>query len=399
MEQLSRISSFSNWKNKAILFTLICLLFSPVLSGQEIGLKDLAVPNSPAFVLTDLTPSTVQTPGTPKTFVLGIAQSFQSSAGGFPQNYSAEFAPYWWFRGDDRNIYALAGIKTMRNDSGKMIILPQENVFSGLKFTSISLAFLNKDLIPDTISLSQKIFSFGFRTTFLKIHQKGYAESIKGKIDNWHLETQKILKDINEELITAIRKKDSAKIAALLQQLLTAPKTTEIAKEINDLMSEKPVFEWDIAAAYAAYGVNDTVWKTGRYGVWTTLSSYLPLNLGGAKPNRNYLNLNVILRYMGDHYQKNDLGYLAKINNLDLGGKLALEFDLFSVGIESLYRYSNGLANTQNRTVGMINYKVADNVYINGAFGKNFKSSDRLIVLFGINWGFGNESVSLPQKK
>jgi hypothetical protein len=222
-----------------------------MLLGQEIGLKDLVVPNSPAFVLTDLTPSTVQTPGTPKTFILDIAQSFQSSLGGFPQNYAAEFAPYWWFRGDDRNIFTLAGIKTTKNDTGSFTIFKQENLFSGLKFTSFSFAFLNKDLIPDTISLPQKIFSLGFRSTVLKVHRTGYAKSIVDSINSWHSTTQKILEDTQDKLIEAIRNKDSAKIAALNQQLLTAPETIEIANEINDLMSEKPVFEWDIAAAYA----------------------------------------------------------------------------------------------------------------------------------------------------
>ena len=83
--------------------------FAQVNSGVE--LKDLAVPNSPAFIIADITPTLVQTPNTPKSFVFGMAQSYQQSGDGFPQNYSAEFAPYWWLKSKNRNIYTMLGLK------------------------------------------------------------------------------------------------------------------------------------------------------------------------------------------------------------------------------------------------------------------------------------------------
>ena len=134
--------------------------FLAAFSQDTIQLKDLAVPNSPAFVLTDATPSLIQSPTTPKSFVLGIAQSFQQSSGGFPQNYSAEFAPYWLMGSLKRDVYSLLGLKTKRDANNSIISVDGEDPFSGLKFTSVSLAFLNKDLIPDTASVSHKIISF-----------------------------------------------------------------------------------------------------------------------------------------------------------------------------------------------------------------------------------------------
>src|ERR1700758_4179615 len=97
---------------KKVLFIPLFLLmvkgaFSQVTSGK---VADLAVPSSPAFVITDVTPTLVQDPGTPKSFVLGIAQSFQNSGTGFPNNYSAEFAPYWWIDPKGRNIYQFLGL-------------------------------------------------------------------------------------------------------------------------------------------------------------------------------------------------------------------------------------------------------------------------------------------------
>ena len=54
------------------------------------------------------------------------------------------------------------------------------------------------------------------------------------------------------------------------------------------------------------------------------------------------------------------------------------------------------MSGDNKRSVGLINYRLSDNLYINGAFGKNFSAPDKLIALFGIKWGLGSETVNLP---
>ena len=384
---------------KIIIICSTLIFFGAHVSAQEVNnsvkLKDLAVPNSPAFIIADITPSLVQTPNTPKSFVFGLAQSYQQSGDGFPQNYSAEFAPYWWLKPKDRNVYTMLGLKTKTNASKQVVSIDGQNAFSGLKFTSISIAFLKKDLIPDTIKVSQKIFSAGIRTTVVKLYMKTHAESLKNKINEWHEAAQKELEIFQEGIARAT----PAKKAEMEKQLLNykPESNTQLLKELNDIINQKPIFSMDIAAAYAVYGVGDTAWRSGRSGIWTTLSSYIPLNIGGGAINKNYFNLNFSLRYLFDNFHKNPKGVIEKSSSIDIGGKLAMEFDQFNIGFESLYRFNNGVANSENRTLGIINYKVADNLYIQGAFGKNFNVSDKLIALFGINWGFGSETVNLPK--
>jgi len=354
---------------------------------NDISLKDLAVPNSPAFILTDIVPSLAQTPNTPKAFALGLAQTFQQGSGvGFPQNYSAEFSPYWWFDPNDRTIFSLVGLK------GSAAAGYKENPLSGLKFSSFSIAFLNKDLIPDTIMLSQRVFSLGFRATVVKIHLKNYASDLQTKIAEWHTAAQSEM-DANSDLLAEISRHPER--TAELYARFKPQSTHKITEEINDIINEKPIFSLEFAGAFASYGLYDTIWKLGKSGVWTNMSSHIPLAINDNKPNKNYLNINVSVRYLYDSYFKNENNLLSTNASFDLGGKMALEFNQFSVGVESLYRYNNGYPHPQNRTVGLINYKISDNLYLNGAFGKNFGLPDKLVALFGVSWGFGTESVKL----
>jgi len=359
---------------------------------NEVKLSDLAVPTSPAFIITDISPSTFQTPTTPKSFILGLVQSYEESSDGFPQNYSAEFAPYWWLNPAKRNVYSFLGIENPRSNGADSVA--KENPFSGLKFTTVSLAFLKKDLIADTLDNAQKMFSLGVRTTILKFHNKKYAAAINAKIKEWHELTQVEMAVVQEKLTRA----SDAERAELLQEFTNfKPKNTAAKlKEISELIAQKPLFSWDIAGAFATYGVGDSTWKAGRTGVWTTLSTYLPL--GKEKEiQKNYFNLNLVVRYLRDNYHGNEEGMLSRANNLDVGGKIALEFNKLSIGYEALFRYVDGKGSPQNRNVGIINYRIADNIYLNGAYGENFDLPGKLVALFGITWGIGTETVKLPE--
>jgi hypothetical protein len=382
-----------------LLLALTLLLESSVFSqgiDTDAKLKELALPNSPAFILADVSPTLIQTPNTPKAFVLSLAQTFQQTSG-FPQNYSAEFSPYWWINPSKRNIYSLVGLKTSFDASGKNVDrIIGENPFSGLKFTSLSIAFLNKDLIPDSSKVQQKVFSFGIRTTLIKIHQKGYADKIEKKITAWHDKAQKELAVLQEEMATATPEKRRELSERAVNYRPQG--TSNVLKEINDLVNQKPIFSWDFAGAYATYGINDSTWNYGRSGIWTSISTFLPLDLGEpSNSKKSYFNLNFLLRYLVDNYQKNEKGLIGRNSSVDIGFKAALDFSFLSIGIESINRYNNGAADIQNRTVGIINYKISDTISLNGAFGRNFDFPDKLVALFGINWGFGSETIKLPK--
>ncbi len=387
---------------KKTICALLSLAILPGIFAQSVNnnveLKQLEVPNSPAFTLADFTPSLIQTPNTPKKFILGVAQSFADAGNAFPKNYSAEFTPYWWLKHSDASVYSLAGLKPQTNNAGNPSAFKQDP-FHGLKFTGISIAFLNKDLIPDTIKAEQKMFSVGVRTTVIKLHPKKYYNALAAKISLWH--DMALSELMTSPLLAQVaREPDTAKKRKLMENFLLKPSSTyKVAEEINEIILQKPIFSWDVASAFIAYGIGDTAWRKGRFGVWTNLSSFLPIALGDeTEARKNYINLNFGVRFVSDNYFKDNKGQVRKANVVDVGGKIALELKGLTIGYEYFNRNGKGVAANETRSIGIISYQISDNLYINGGFGKNFTSNDKLISLLGLKWGLGRETISLPNQ-
>jgi hypothetical protein len=388
---------------KIILFFFCCSLYQMLQAQQketynsEVKIKELAVPKSPAFNLLDISPTQIETPTSPKQFALDIAQSFKDSIG-WPKNYSMEFAPYWWLKKSNRSVYDFLGLRTINdstNENTKKIT--GENPFSGLKFTSISMAFINEDLIPDSIKRSQKIFSAGIHSTIIKIHSKNYAKLLASKLKEWHDAAQLEL-DMAMSNDSLPADPLSPAFTAYWQKFTDMKLTTtsEIFDDINDIMNEKPVLSLDISAAYANYGINDSTRKTGRTGLWVTLSSYVPIKLDDDEVNKNYIAFFGYLRYLQNNYAPGKGNQTMKSSCFDIGGKFELKFDKLSIGYEIIHRnYTKKGIAANNRNVGVVSYQLGNNLYINGAFGKDFGITNKQISSLGINWGFGDEKTKL----
>ncbi|NEU09152.1 hypothetical protein GZH53_12570 [Flavihumibacter sp. R14] len=350
-------------------------------------LNELAAPNSPAFMLLDVSPSLVESPSTPKEFTFAALQAFAEGQG-FPQNFAVEFTPYWWLRPSGRDVYAFAGLD--RNDISK------QKPFSGLKFSSISMAFVNKDLIPDQIDQEQKIFSVGFHSNIIKIQQPGYAKALTGEISKWHKTVQGELAVMQE----AINQENDPVKQRKLQQELTDkvwPVSKNIASNINRIINQKPLFSWNVSAAYSVYGIDNNRFETGRTGVWTTLATFVPFGKRLDEIPVNYLNLLVYSRYMQDEFMLGADNLVTSSNSIDLGGKIGFQISRVSLAWEYIERdYRKATLGSSNRNVGIVSYRLNNNLYINGTFGEDFGPVEKIVTLFGINWGFGEEKVDLP---
>lgn len=163
---------------------------------------------------------------------------------------------------------------------------------------------------------------------------------------------------------------------------------TDEADDFAEIL-KRPLLTLDFAAAYSLLYPDQTFShnQLDRTGIWSTIT-YSPK----LSRKNKYLNLFGFIRFLQDKavYSAVDLDYTNQFEYLDLGGKVQIDVDDFSVGYEYISRNGDG---RNYRSVGTIQYKINNNVYLTGGFGKNFTStSDKnLISILGIKWGMNLE--------
>lgn len=375
-------------KTIAIYLLLFLSIRSVSFAQNIIDPANLSIPQSSAFKLVDISPELIESPGTPKAFGLGILQSFNNSSL-WPQNYSASFSPYWWTRSTKRNFYNFTGIDKDADANNRRAY----HSFNDVKFTNISIAFLQKNIIPDSANTNSKIFSVGFHTTVLKIHEKNYATELGQLADRWHFSAIGNIDSVvvnNEAFREAAFRGDTAAQRKIRMEITNLYNNAAI--QVDEKLLQKPLLQWDIAGAYAVYGIGDTSWQTGRAGAWTTLALNIPLSRERA---RNYFTVIGYARYMYDAFALR-LSTATHSNSFEAGGKLSLSIENFNFGIEAIHRnYESADDLESQRVVGVLNYKVSKNFYLNAAFGNDFgMEKPKVLAMLGISLGLSKEALS-----
>jgi uncharacterized protein (UPF0335 family) len=72
----------------------VCAADALAQSGKKVTIDDLSAPQSPAFVLLGVSPTSVDRPDTPKSLAVSFVDKV-TTANGFPRNYALQVAPYW----------------------------------------------------------------------------------------------------------------------------------------------------------------------------------------------------------------------------------------------------------------------------------------------------------------
>lgn len=358
---------------KLILLALLLYGIYGFSQTDTIRLQDLEMPNSPGLILLDQAPTSIERPNTARAFAISIINSV-SEENGWPKNYAVEFTPFWFFKHPGMNALKYAGY-----NGGK------PKMFSAARMVSLSLAYVTK---TDSVSnLPVTNFALGARTTLLRIYSKDHQK----KVYDANLMTLFKLRDLDallnrEGATPQLLFENPAKYKEIENRILEFVSQEDSISPLKDVLKEKPVFAIDGAIAYNRF-FTDNDFSTnqfGRFGTWLTLNYSKYLN----KDKTNYLNIYAIGRYLSDGTIQNSPGIYENQDFMDFGGKLELEFMNLSLAYEYVYRV-NDLKNTY-RSISMIKYKISDNFYLNGAFGKNFGDFDNLVALLGINWGLGS---------
>jgi len=364
---------------------IIILLFIAVTSinvysqtSDTINIKELDIPSSPAFMLLDRTPTIIDRPNSSKAFVIGILNSFDQSTG-LPTNYAVDLTPFWFFKHPTMSALKFAGYNVEKQ---------KQNIFENIKRASISIAYVTS---TDSITLKPLYnIALGLRFNLISVRSKKDIDDI----NRMNLEMVSFLKNSNDRLDQfigdpALKVTNPTLYHTKVKEFYEQDVVRKTHKEdtYQQILARKPVFAIDGAIAYNQFFIDNNYSDShkGRYGAWLTLnlSKHLSKNLN----DKNYLNVYAIGRYLSNGTYRNG-NTSQKMNFFDSGAKMELEFNKLTFAYEYIYRINNAMNSFRSNC--SVRYKMTNQLYLNGAFGKNFGDSNNLIALLGLNWGLSS---------
>jgi len=387
-----------------LIITFIQFITHPLISqiDSTITLKDLEIPNSPAFILLDKAPSTIEKPTNAKAITISALNAFNSN-NGFPKDYGIEIVPHWFFNPKSNDdIIKYGGYK----DSSEKA--PKQRVFNNVKNASISVAFLtNMDTLTGNFVNN---ISIGLRSNLLTIRSKKHLKTLKRQNDasvSYLKELNKLWEGELDYPIQKLGESDStyrARENRYNKNLETLQKkgtkgldltSRELKDSLYQLVLAKPILSLDGALAHSFFFENQefSTRKFGRLGAWLTLNLNFKLKHKNTQ-NANYFSIYGIARFLKDATLVEEGNYTKKSFN-DLGYKLEFEFKQLVLSYEYIKRFGD-TSNTK-RSSGLIKYKINNQLYLTGAYGDNFGDTGDLISFLGINWGLstGKEKVKI----
>ena len=403
-------------KKLIILQSLLGLLSLNAPAQKTTELSDLKVPVSPAFSLLDFAPKTIESPGTIKAFTANFFTA-ASEAGGIPKNFAFEFSPYWFFKHPNMDIYKYHGLMidtiamnkvlTGDNTSEQKIFNLKQNIFYGLRSTSLSFGSVFKDS-SKKLPVDVNYIAYAFRSNIISLRNKNVLNKLTESIISVNSALQKVQSEAR------IKCKDLGgleRIKCIGEEIAKSKDSVlkNSRKKFMEYLMIRPIFSADIAfASSTAFGNNSiSNSKSYRTGGWVTLAYNQPLvsakkvkeNISNLIECKNYVNAYFLFRMFKEN-ATNDFKIFTGKNMTDIGGRIEFEFDKFSFSIESIKRKDNNNKDMNtSRTVGIIQYKITKDLFLLGTFGKDFGEINNLVTLFGLNWGFGENALNTPFNK
>lgn len=312
-------------------FYFLFLIVASFSQEVKISISDLQTPSSPGFVLADQAPSSVNRPRNPG----GLVASFLSLNNGG----SLEASPFWLLPLKNRK--ALTFSKYVHNN------FPVVQTFS-ISATSV---------ISDTASY----MSVGSKFHLLRFYKKDQIQ----KLEN--------------DLITELTPKKDAAGNFLPLDLV---KIEQLQNELNQI---SPKILVEVAGAWLSYSPENSFdrFRQARNGIWAN-ALYKPISA---------LSIVGLTRYINNKKHEN---FSEKAEFLDFGISLGYENGInFSISGEFVHRRDLIVEENLSRLALVGNYKLSDELYITGSFGKNFDQVENIIAILGVSLGINSEPIKL----
>ncbi len=398
---------------QVILLTSMILLFFKNITAQELSLENLKTPNSPGFQILDISPSSIERPTNPKAFALSMF-NLTSNGTAIPKNFAFELSPYWYTKPSNASVF-----KYLNINDGK-----HHNMFTGIfNKLSVSMVSAYSDSTSGSLLKNNNYIALGARTNLITVRSKKQNSDLKEALT---IISERIsnLKDNTDEkdklkglftryslLLRSEKNIDSIIMLKTKMNLITIEidklnkigpnelekklDSDEVTVEQLKKLSAIPLFQLDAAYAYSE-AIPGNVFANKRFnrsGFWVNMT------LSGFSFSETKLENNIAItasaRFLNDNILTDTLNNIfQRKNSVDIGGRLEYSIQAFSLSVEYLKRkYSGNSSLNTERTVGMLQYKINDKLYLTGTYGKNFGKFNNLFTTMGINWGFGKSAM------
>lgn len=343
--------------------------------STAVELEQLRTPTSPAFVLLGVSPTAVERPTTPRGFAFSLVSASTESDDLLPDNYAAEFAPYW-----------LGSRRTLTFQDYYRPTLPQALL------QTFSVSFATNTVVRNEDSLPA--VGAGFRVAPFVGGPSRRLDSLVSRLDT----VQDTLLDLRIALRRARTAADSTSLVAAISAF--SDTSAALAGQVRGVMSdddERVGFRLQLAGGLAAYYPGDvfSAGRIGRTGLWATAAYRLE------RPSVDVIGLaRVLANEEGTDQQA-----------VDLGGRAVLLFEPFSASFEWVSRSVSGDAGagpdgrpgfaSGSRGVGMLEYRVKDGMYLSFSFGQDYaragEEGQPLVAILGGQLNLGAKPlIALP---
>jgi hypothetical protein len=366
---------------KRIIISALCLLtvFAVQSQNKLPDFNTIRTPNSPAFTILGIQPTSIERPNTPADLALSV----DNATGGFtqfPQNYSIEFAPYWMSK-KPRSV-------TWWQDTTRTIEQSLERTFS------ISFATTNREVGEKEI----RGLSYGLRTfIFSGTTSRESVKKIK-KLEADLTAYSKKYSELDQDLTVELQRRmaaagalpDATAQQAARQDALTwfnaeKAKLAEQRKEeaSDDIQPVVPqrhglILEVAYAGAYSNDTTNTDLRKNG-YAFWATPAYVLDK-----------------FSFVGVYrYQKDS----ADMKSQEYGFRVIHTKERYAFSVEYLkgkYESDTPLPNRERLSI-LVEYLVSKDLWINLSFGddnKNIGGKNTLFSTLGLKYNFSSKRYS-----
>ncbi len=364
----------------------------PAAGEPRVTPEDLRAPTAAAFALLGTTPASIDRPQTPRALTMNLISAVRDEEG-LPRNYGLEVAPYWTAYHPDLSFddYYNAGVlqtlaQTFAVSVATTPLAAGDGVAGGTRvgagFRALvraggahpQLAAAHAELIAVDVRIAEA------SDAIPPLRQRAFDARRAGRIAE------------ADELDAAIV---AAEAAALDETAELRRQAADAARRVGDLDRSRIGFQLAVAGGQVWDFPGDRFEsrEAAQWGIWVTPAYRLVACGDAADRCTSTIDVMAAVRFLEDRRGT------GENRTWDVGGRLLWQPSLeFSVSLESLRRGGTTRSGDEpsHRTVGMVEYRLNDDIMLYGSFGRDFEDlpgARTLVSIVGVNLGFGRKPI------